>query len=293
MPEMIEDNRQLQAIVRVTALPDWLPRDRDMAVRLLEPTDQSLVFWLAVEHVMELAQALQRAGIRKIERAAQQQEPVTEDVHCILRELAVGESPEQLAAKYEVSVGTIYDIRWKNKHVLVEILAEWANEFSDLWAVKKHARVADLIADHDSLQERQDELLEDAATATEVMRRVDPDASPVRVPAREWRGLVRDKAKLKDQIAREMGQLPEHAGALGGNTHLLPFMGLRAGKDTIDHAKFLALRPDEQTVYLGMIPTLSGHVLETDRGSAGAVPGVPGRGRHLRGLWLFGGLHGT
>ena len=125
--------------------------------------------------------------------------------HELLRDLALGEeSPEELAAKFDLAVQTVYDVRWKSKHRINAILAEWSNEFSDLWAVKKHARVADLLADHDSLTERMDELTEDAERATEVMRRGDPDAAPVRVPTREWRALVRDKAKLKAQIAHEI-----------------------------------------------------------------------------------------
>ena len=177
--------------------------------------------------------------------------------HQLLRDLALGdESPEALAEKYGRALQTVYDFRWKNKHRINAVLAEWSNEFSDLWAVKKHARVADLIADHDSLRERQDELIEDAERATEVMRRVDPDAAPVRVPAREWRALVRDKAKLNHQIAEEMGQLVQHAGALseqqrgGTDVH-----GPHAFCQVKAHAKFLALRPDEQTVYRGMPET--------------------------------------
>ena len=46
-----------------------------MAEKQLKDSDPSPVFWLAVEHVMELAHALQRAGVRKSERAYQ--EPVT------------------------------------------------------------------------------------------------------------------------------------------------------------------------------------------------------------------------
>lgn len=65
-----------------------------------------------------------------------------------------------------------------------------------------------------TLQERLAELGEDAATATETMRRVDPEAAPVRVPLREWRCLVRDKATLDHQIAEEMGQLAQHVGGL-------------------------------------------------------------------------------
>jgi hypothetical protein len=76
----------------------------------------------------------------------------------------------------------------------------------DLWSVKKHARIADLQADLDSLKARQQELLDDAAAQTEVMRRVDPDAVPVRVDGPEWRAIIREKARLSAQIEKSMGQ---------------------------------------------------------------------------------------
>ena len=49
-------------------------------------------------------------------------------------------------------------------------------------------------------------------------------------PLQEYRGLIKDKARLLDQIEDSMGQKLQHAGALGGNTHLLKFMGLRPVK---------------------------------------------------------------
>lgn len=127
--------------------------------------------------------------------------------HELLRDLALGEeSPEALAIKYDRAIQTIYDFRWRNKHRINVVLAEWSNQFSDLWSVKKHARIADLQADLDSLKQRQQELLNDAAAATEVMRRVDPDAALVRVDGPEWRAIIREKARLSAQIEKSMGQ---------------------------------------------------------------------------------------
>jgi hypothetical protein len=138
--------------------------------------------------------------------------------HELLRDLALGEeSPDELAAKYDRPVQTIYDFRWRNKHRINVVLAEWSDQFSDLWSVKKHARMADLQYQADTLQELMNELKEDAAAATETMRRVDPDASPVRVPTREYRGLVRDKAKLLDQIEDSMGQRVRDAAVIAGD----------------------------------------------------------------------------
>jgi hypothetical protein len=50
--------------------------------------------------------------------------------HGLLRDLALGEeSPEVLAEKYGIpSVQTVYDFRWRNKHRIVAILDDWANE---------------------------------------------------------------------------------------------------------------------------------------------------------------------
>jgi hypothetical protein len=75
MIETISHDRQLQGIVKVTALPAC-PPDRELAEELLRDIDPGLAFRLPVEHVMEMAHALQRAGVLKIQRAAQH-EPVT------------------------------------------------------------------------------------------------------------------------------------------------------------------------------------------------------------------------
>ena len=75
MTEMISYDQQLQSIVKVTALPASQPPDREMAMAVLEASTPGFVLWLALEHVMELAHALQRAEVLKRERAAQ--EPVT------------------------------------------------------------------------------------------------------------------------------------------------------------------------------------------------------------------------
>ena len=61
------------------------------------------------------------------------------------------------------------------------------------------------------------------------MRKVDPDAAPVRVPLREWRATVRDIAKLNHQIAEQMGQLAQHIGGLlpeTSDSFKLRFIGL-------------------------------------------------------------------
>src|SRR5829696_4725241 len=177
--------------------------------------------------------------------------------HGLLRDLALNEeSVEDLAVKYDVAVQTVYDWRYRNRHRINVVLAEWSDQFSDLWSVKKHARVADLQSQADTLQERINEMEEDAARGTEVMRRVDPDAAPVRVsPLREYRGLIKDKARLLDQIEDSMGQKVQHAGAVAEHPGMLGFMGLSAPSQVKAHAKFLSLRPDEQTVFRGMPET--------------------------------------
>jgi hypothetical protein len=71
MIEMISYDRQLQCIAKVTALPASQPPDRELAEELLPDSDPGLAFRLAVEYVIELAHALQRAGVLKIEPAAQ------------------------------------------------------------------------------------------------------------------------------------------------------------------------------------------------------------------------------
>jgi len=135
--------------------------------------------------------------------------------HELLRDLALNEEGvESLAEKYEVQPQAIYDFRWRRKGDIAHVLADWANEFSDLHSVKKHNRVAELEYLKRTLYERLGELEADAVTATETMRRVDPEATAVRVPLREWRATVRDIARLEHQIAEEMGQLAQHIGGL-------------------------------------------------------------------------------
>jgi hypothetical protein len=73
---MISYDRQLHGIAKVTALPGSQPPDRELAEELLRDSDPRLVFRLAVKHLMEMAHRLQRAGVLRIERAAQH-EPVT------------------------------------------------------------------------------------------------------------------------------------------------------------------------------------------------------------------------
>ena len=127
--------------------------------------------------------------------------------HILMRDIAAGElNPDEIAEKYGIPTQSVYDIRNRRKAELQAILDDWSNEFGDLWAVKKHARVADLEHLADELQARMDELKADAEAATETMRKVHPEAAPVRVPMREWRALTREKANLLDQICREMGQ---------------------------------------------------------------------------------------
>jgi hypothetical protein len=139
-------------------------------------------------------------------------------LHTILRELALNEKrPELIAEEQEIPVDTVYKLRWRNKAKIAAILADWSNEFSDQWAAKKHARTADILYLADELQARIDEIKADAEAATEVMKRVDPTAAPVRIDTRELRGLIRDKAKLLHQYAHEMGQLPEHVAAIAGS----------------------------------------------------------------------------
>jgi hypothetical protein len=129
--------------------------------------------------------------------------------HGLIRDLAANDlSAEELAARYGIEPDTVYHFKERNKDRVAQVLADWSDEFSDLWSVKKHNRIADLQYLAGTIQERMDELTEDAETATEVMRNLNPDAAPVRVPLREWQSLVQEKAKLHHQIAEEMGQLP-------------------------------------------------------------------------------------
>jgi hypothetical protein len=127
--------------------------------------------------------------------------------HSLLRDIAAGElNPDEIAEKHGIPTSSVYEIKSREKVRVAAILDDWSNELSDLWSVKKHARVADLEHLADELQARMDELKADAEAATETMQRVHPEAAPVRVPMREWRALTRDKAKLLDQICKEMGQ---------------------------------------------------------------------------------------
>jgi hypothetical protein len=127
--------------------------------------------------------------------------------HVLFRDIAAGElNPDEIAEKHGIATQYVYDIRYKKKAELQAILDNRADQFSDLWAVQKHARVADAVHDLDEVNARLAELKEDAEAATGTMRRVHPEASPVRVPSREWRALTNLKIKLRDQIAREMGQ---------------------------------------------------------------------------------------
>jgi hypothetical protein len=164
--------------------------------------------------------------------------------HELLRALALGEeSVEELAEKFDVPPNTIHHFNLRNKHRIAAVLANWSDEFLDLWAVKKHARIADLIYLAKTLQQRMDELEEDAERATETVRRIEPTAAPVRVPTREWRGLVKDKAQLLAQICDEMGQNAAHIGALfgdgGGLSTRRWLLGLEANGHVKRRAKVL------------------------------------------------------
>ena len=87
--------------------------------------------------------------------------------HELLRDLALNEeSIPALAEKFDVQPQTIYDFRWRNKHRINAVLAEWSNEFSDLHSVRKHQRVAELEYLKRELFARLAEMKEDAATAT-------------------------------------------------------------------------------------------------------------------------------
>jgi hypothetical protein len=69
------DPQPVVDIVSAVACPTSRPPSRKLTEKLLKDSDPEFVFWLAVEHVMELPYALQRAGVRRSEPAAQ--EPVT------------------------------------------------------------------------------------------------------------------------------------------------------------------------------------------------------------------------
>ena len=65
-------------------------------------------------------------------------------LHDIHRRLAAGDSPEVIAEAHGKPVQTIYDIRWRDKAKLAEILTNWSNEFTDIPRVNKHNRLAEL-----------------------------------------------------------------------------------------------------------------------------------------------------
>jgi hypothetical protein len=95
---------------------------------------------------------------------------------------------------------------------VAEVLAQWSDEFSDLWSVKKHNRIAELQDAYASVMDRLQELIEEAERATEEMRTVSPNAAKVLVPGNEWRGYTRERARLLHEIATEMGQLGSPEG---------------------------------------------------------------------------------
>jgi hypothetical protein len=142
--------------------------------------------------------------------------------HSLVRDLALGaESGEALAEKYDIAPQTVRDFKRRKKARIAAVLADWENEFSDLWRVKKHNRVAELEWLAEEQVARLEELKEDAERATETMRRVDPDAAPVRVPIREWNACTRQLARLNQQIAQEMGQDAAHIDAIAHDHNVL------------------------------------------------------------------------
>jgi hypothetical protein len=67
------------------------------------------------------------------------------------------------------------------------------------------------------------------------MRNVHPEASPVRVPTREWRALINLKIKLRDQICKEMGQDAATVDRIVGD-----------GLTTMAKLRLLGLTPSER-----------------------------------------------
>jgi hypothetical protein len=128
---------------------------------------------------------------------------------------------EELAAKYDVQPTSVYAFKARKRAQIAAVLADWSNEFSDLWRVKKHNRVAELGWLADEQVARLGELKEDAERATETMRKIDPDAAPVRVPLRDWNARTRQLARLEAQIADEMGQNAAYIDALTRDAGLL------------------------------------------------------------------------
>jgi hypothetical protein len=94
---------------------------------------------------------------------------------------------------------------------------------------------------------------EDAERATEVMRKVDPDAAPVRVsPLCDYRGLIKDKARLLDQIERSMGQQASDVRSMS-----MSWVGFVPPSDVRAHAQYLKMNPEEQVVYRNLLLWIS------------------------------------
>jgi hypothetical protein len=94
------------------------------------------------------------------------------------------------------------------------------------------------------------ELKEDAERATEVMRRVDPDAAPVRVPRRDWNACSRELARLNQQIAQEMGQDAAYIDAIARDQNALfkmRLLGLKPDDRVRAQAKELRGEPPDPT----------------------------------------------
>ena len=127
--------------------------------------------------------------------------------HGMLRDIAAGAlSIDEIATKYGVVDQTVYDMRRRNKPTITAILDDWTNQFSDLVMVQKHNRMAELERVAWMWIHRLDALEAEAEQATEVMRRVDPEASPVRIPLREQAVCSRELGRIMDQICKEIGQ---------------------------------------------------------------------------------------
>jgi primosomal protein N'' len=163
--------------------------------------------------------------------------------HMLMRDIAAGElNPDEIAERHGIPTQSVYDIRHRRKAELQVILDDWSNEFSDLWSVQKHDRVARLEYLADELQARLDELKADAEAATETMRKVHPEAAPVRVPMRDWRALTREQAKLLDQICREMGQDASTIDRIAGDAssqYKRQLLGLQPSVRVKDQKKYL------------------------------------------------------
>jgi hypothetical protein len=123
---------------------------------------------------------------------------------------------EEMADKYGSEVDTIYHFKNRSKDRIAAVLADWSDEFSDLWSVKKHNRIAELQDAYAGVMARLNELTEEAERATEEMRTVRPNAAKVLVPGNEWRGYTRERARLLREIAEEMGQIQSRNSTDGG-----------------------------------------------------------------------------